>query len=730
MTQPQPFATTGLREVVSFCRICSGGCGVRLTLDGDRIAGVRGDPENALSKGYACFKGLQAAEAHHGPTRLLRPLKRMPDGSFASIPLEQALDEIAERLAALIADRGPDSVGLFCGNGAITNTTAYEIMPGFLSAIGSRQYFSTLTIDQSGKMVAAGRLGSWAGGAIEFDEMDVLLLFGANPLVSHSATGILCHDPVRTLKEARRRGMKLIVIDPRRTETGHFADLMVQPLPGQDAAIAAALIRTILAEGWEDAAFCARFVGAERMAALREAVAPFTPELVEAQARIPHGQLRAVAEMFARDGRRGIAFGSTGASMNAFSNLALHLIADLNVICGRFPRAGDRVGRIDVQSAAVQPRAQVYPAPRPWDQLPPSRIRGVGALFGERLTGTLAEEILTQGDGQLRALIVDGGNPALSLPDQHKAVEALRSLDLLVCIEPWETPTTRLADYILPTLLQYEREDLSIYMAGVKFWPGAWLQHTPAIIPPPAGSDLVDDWYIFWALAARLGKQIVYAGKAPLPLDRAPTTSELLDIRLDGARASRADLDGFPHGRDFAVDLGTVAEAEPGADGRFDVMPADVADELAQCLAHGRAGGSHRRDGRDYAYLMSTRRIRDTFNSNGTQLSAIRARNPTNAAYLHGDELASLGLAEGDGIELTSSHGRARFIVARDDRLRAGVVATTHCWGGLPDAAGDPARDGTCVNLLVDTDRHYEPINAMPHLSAVPVDITRVNEES
>jgi anaerobic selenocysteine-containing dehydrogenase len=267
-------------------------------------------------------------------------------------------------------------------------------------------------------------------------------------------------------------------------------------------------------------------------------------------------------------------------------------------------------------------------------------------------------------------------------------------------------------------------------MAGVKFWPGAWLQHTPAIIPPPAGSDLVDDWYIFWALAARLGKPIVYAGKTALPLDRAPTTSELLDIRLDGARASRADLDGFPHGRDFAVDLGTVAEAEPGADGRFDVMPADVADELAQCLAYGRAGGSHRRDGRDYAFLMSTRRIRDTFNSNGTQLAAIRARNPTNAAYLHGDELARLGLAEGDRIELTSSHGKARFIVARDDRLRTGVVATTHCWGELPDAASDPARDGTCVNLLVDTDRHYEPINAMPHLSAVPVDITRVTDDS
>ena len=726
MTQPQPVAASGLREVVSFCRICSGGCGTRLTLDGDRIVGVRGDPDNELTRGYACFKGLQAAEAHHGRNRLLRPRKRMADGSFAEIPLDQALDEIAERLATLIAARGPDSVGIFCGNGAITNSTAYEIMPGFLAAIDSRQYFSSLTIDQSGKMVVAGRLGSWAGGMVEFDQMDVLLLFGSNPLLSHSATGIICHDPVRTMKQARARGMKLIVIDPRRTETGHFADLMLQPYPGQDAAIAAALIRLILAEGWEDTEFCARFVGAERLAALHEAVAPFTPEMVEAQAGLEPGQLRAVAEMFARDGRRGIAFGSTGASMNAFSNLAQHLISDLNVICGRFPRAGDRVGRIDVQAPPSQPRAQVNPPSRPWEQLPPSRIRGVGALFNERLSGTLAEEILTPGEGQLRALIVDGGNPALSLPDQRKAVEALGALDLLVCIEPWETPTTKLADYVLPTLLQYEREDLSIYMTGVKFWPGAWLQHTPAIIPPPAGSELVDDWYIFWALAARLDKPIIYAGKAPLPLDRAPTTAELFDIRLADAPVSREDMVGFPHGREFTFDLGIVAEAEPGADGKFDVMPADVAGELADCLAHGDAGGSHRRDGRDYAYLMTTRRIRDTFNSNGTQLSAIRARTPTNAAYLHSEELAKLGLNEGDRVELTSSHGRARFTVARDDRLRPGVVATTHGWGRLPDSASNHVDDGTCVNLLIDADRHYEPINAMPHFSAVPVDIARV----
>ncbi|MFY9327685.1 MAG: molybdopterin-dependent oxidoreductase [Georgfuchsia sp.] len=715
------------REAISFCRICSGGCGVRLRIDAqNKIVDIRGDKENTLTNGYACFKGLQAGEAHHRSNRLLKAQKRQPDGSFTAIPLQQALDEIAARIATLIEEQGPDSVALFCGNGAMAITPAFAMYHGFLAALGSRQYFSTLTIDQSAKMVSYGRLGAWAGGLLELEQMDVALIFGANPLVAHAASGILAMDPVRSLKRAKARGLKFIVVDPRKTETANFADLHLQPYPGQDAAIAAGLIRLILEEGWEDKKFCARFVGADRMAQLRAAVAPFTPEMVESRAGLPSGQIRSVAEMFARDGRVGVAYGGTGPDMAAFSNLAQHLIDDLNVICGRFPRAGDKVLRTNMQAPAMTPRAEVVPPCRLWEQEPPSRIRGVGSLFGERLSGTLADEILTPGAGQIRALIVDGGNPALSLPDQSKAVEALQSLDLLVSIEPWMTATARLAHYILPTPLQYEREDVNFFIPGFDFWPGAWLQHTPAIIPPPIGSELAEDWYILWAIAKRLGKTIVYAGKRALDFDVAPTTAELLDIRLEGSQVSLDDLKEYPHGREFDIDLGTVAEASPGAEGRFDVMPADVAGELADFLDRMNENGQMRRDGRNYGFLMTTRRLRDLFNSNGTQVDSIRKRVPYNAAYLNSADMKALQVADGDLIEISSSHGRSLFVAACDDHVRQGVVSTTHGFGNLPGPIQDPKRSGTCVNLLIDSDRHFEAINAMPHFSGVPVDIAKV----
>ena len=721
------YQANGPREAISFCRICSGGCGTRIGIGPDnRITSIRGDADNTLSQGYACFKGLKAHEAHNHPDRLLHAMKKQPDGTHAPIPAEQALDEVAARLSALMTAHGPDAVGAFCGNGSMPNATAYPMVRSFVSAIGSSQYYSTLTIDQSAKMISFGRLGAWAGGQWEIEDMDVLLLFGANPLISHAASGLLAYNPVRQLKEAKARGLKLAVIDPRATETGYFADMMLQPLPGQDAAICAGMIRMILAEGWHDAAFCADHVGADGMAAQAEAVAPFTEQAVEARAGLEPGQLRALAQLFARDSRKGIAYAATGPNMTAFSNLAQHMVEVLNVVCGRFPRAGEPVCRSNAQTQAFPRMAQVIAPSRPWEAEGPGRIRGANTLFGEKLSGALADEILTPGPGQLKALIVAGGNPALSLPDQEKAARALGSLDLLVTIDPWMSPTAQLADYIFAPAMQYEQPGLSFEIPGFDFWPGSWAQYTPAIVPHPPGSDLVDDWYVFWALASRMGKVIDYAGKGPMDMATPPTADEVLAHKLDGAQVPFDAMRLHPHGHDFSQDhagsLGTVLAPPAGNLPKFGVMPDDVAAELADFAARMDVAGRNRRDGRDYGFLMVTRRLRDVFNSTGTQLDSVRRRTPTNPAWLHGDDLAMLGVAEGDPVQLRTSAGQVTLVAARDDSLRRGCVQTSHGWGGLPGAGSD-ARDGICINLLIDDDVHVEAINAMPHFSGVPVDV-------
>lgn len=716
-----------VREVTSFCRICGGGCGVRLKIDAqDRIVHIRGDDEQPMSKGYACFKGLQAEEAHHGPARLLRPLKRQEDGSFAEIGLEQALDEIAERLRPFYESDDREAIALFNGNGSTPCSSAHGMHYSFMESIGSRSHYTTLTIDQSAKLISFERLGGWPGGLQALDQSDVVLFFGTNPLLSHSCIGCITADPTRRLKQASSDGLKLIMVDPRRNETSRYATLMLQPIPGQDAAIAAALIRIVMDEGWGDADFTDRFATPAGLSALRAAVDPFTEEMVERRAGLQPGQIRAAAEIFARDNKRGAAFTATGPSMAPYSNVMQHLVDALNVVCGRYRRAGDRIA-VDMLSPEYAVHEEVIAPPRSWQGVPDSRIRGVGSLFRERLSGTLPEEILTPGKGQVRCLIVSGANPANSVPDTRRMAEALRSLDLLVAIEPYMTATAKRAHYILPPKMQYERADLPLSIPGFSLFPDNWTQYTPPLLKAPPGSELCEDWYPFWAIAKRLGFPINYVGKQELPNDHAPTTDDLLDIRLRGARVSLEEVKKYPSGHIWDVDSCFVQPGRPEADARFDLMPDDVAQEVRDYLALPVSAEEIRSNGKVFSHLLSSRRMRDIFNSNGPQLRRVRERNPYNAAYLHPDDLTALGLGNGSVVRITSDHGSILAVAEADETMRPGVVSMAHGWGGEP-VEDESQWDGAAnVNLLIACDRDVEALNAMPRMSAIPINIEKAD---
>lgn len=714
------------REARSYCRICSAACGMVLTIDDEanRIVSVKGDKENPLSRGYVCFKGLQAEEAHHGPARLTRPLKRQPDGSFAEIDSEQALDEIADKLRTIVARGGPEAVATFKGTSGSLYAT-HMIQLDFLHALGSRQFFSVNTIDQSAKFVSFERQGGWAAGLHDITQSEVLLFFGCNPLISHSTMPVMGPDPVRKLKAAKERGLKLIVIDPRASETAHFADLHLQSLPGRDTAIAAAMLRVILDEGWEDKAFCAEHVGADRIADLRREIDPFTCDMAERAAGLQPGQIHAAARMFARDASSGSAFAATGPSMSPFCNTMQHMVDALNIVCGRFRRAGQKAV-VDMINAPDPIHAEVISPPRSYRNFPPSRIRGVGMLGFDRLASTLAEEILTPGKGQVRSLFVSGSNPAVCLPDQKKAVEALRDLDLLVVMDPYMSATAKLAHYVLPPTMMYERPDLPIAVPGFNIGTESWSQYTPPVIDVPRGSDLVEDWYPYWAVARRLGLTMQFAGiELDLNVNRPPTTDEMLEIRARNGRVTletlMADQERYPSGRIYDHASMLVHPARPGASGRFDVMPDDVAEEVREFLASElvqppAATGAH-------SHLMISRRMNRVMNSYGSQLQATLKHDPGNPAYMHPAELDELGLAPGDRVEIASEHGSIETVAQPDKAVRRGVVSIAHCWGGLPD---DDTAAGANTNLLIATDKHLANINMMPRMSAVPVNVRRV----
>jgi anaerobic selenocysteine-containing dehydrogenase len=706
-----------MREIQSFCRICQGQCGVTVTVnDAGRIEKVRGDKANLLSTGYLCSKGVDSAEMHYRSDRILRPLKRVADGSMVEIPLEQARQEIAEKLTAIIARNGAPAVAAYLGTHATFNPLVFRTAPAFLEAIGSPSLFTSLTIDQSAKAITAARLGTWSAGPQSWDTSDVSLVFGMNPLVSiWSGFSIPAYNPTKRIKEAKARGLKLIVVDPRHTETAQYADIFLQPLPGEDTAIAAGLLRIIIAEGLHDADFCWRYVAGFDQ--LRDAIEPFTPDYVAARAGIDTDQLYAAARMFAGDGKRGCTACSTGVCMSPFSNLAAHMIELLNVVCGRVARAGEVVA---YQSPFLPERtvhAEVVRPDRWWETSHTLRTGGFGALRTdaglELPSAALPDEILTPGSGQIRALFTVGGNPASAFPDQMKTVTALESLDLLVAIEPFMTTTARLADYVIPPELMYERPDVPM-VAGATFFPLPFGLYTPALVEPSPGSDVACEWQFFWDLARRLGKQLIVAGEA-LDMETAPTSEALLDVIVGHSRVPLDEMRRHPHGQMFPIDQ-RVQPAHADNAARFDALPHDVVEELRRYLSTARPDPT-------FTHLMTNRRTREVLNSLVPFPDRQEGRTRYNPAFMHSDDLAQLGVAPGESVDLVSEHGRITAIVQIDDALRSGVVSMSHSRGGLP---GDPIEltaGAACTQLLVSTERHCETINGMPRMSSIPIQI-------
>jgi anaerobic selenocysteine-containing dehydrogenase len=709
-----------MRVEKSFCRLCFGLCGMDVTIDDDgRVASVKGDRDNPLTRGYACVKGLDAPEALYGDKRFLRPLKRIGD-KHVPIPLEQALDEIADKLKTIIAEDGPQSVAFFRGTGTFGCNVAIFSWPDLADCLGAQKY-STMTIDQSAKWVTQERLGTWPAGKQPFTGADVWLVAGSNPLVSVFSWDLPAQNPIKKLKEAKARGLKLVVVDPRRSELANFADIHLQIYPGEDAAVAAGLINVVLDNGWEDKAFCSQHVA--NLEALREAVAGFTPDVVAARAGIQAGDLVAAAQMFARDAKRGSTGTGTGVDMAAFPNLAEHLYQALGVICGRLLREGEELPNPGVLMAKEPPRAEAIGPARTYEREPRSRVRGAVRLMGESATPTLAEDILTPGEGRIRALLISAANPASAIPDSRKVVEAFRALDLLVVVEPFETETAKLADYVLPPRMLYEHADLTfgLELTNLEF---PYAAYTPPLVEPPAGSELAEEGYIAWSLAKRLGVQMTYFG-TPLDMETPPTDDLLLSILAARGNVPYDELKRLAGKGRFFDEIPPVrVQASTGGGGRLDVMPPDVCEEL-RAFALTKPVSATVSEDPDYPLRLIPRRIRETTNTSCRHFSSARIRVPFNPLSVHPEDLSRFGLQEGADCWLVSEHGRIPAIVRADATLKPRVVSMTHGFGWLSGEEFDYRERGSSTSMLISLEKDSETLQAMPLMSGVRVRIER-----
>jgi anaerobic selenocysteine-containing dehydrogenase len=713
------------RTVHRSCTLCEATCGLTFEVEGDRILSVRPDEEDVFSQGFICPKGVAISEIHHDPDRLRTPMRRIADGTFEPISWEGAFELAASRLNAIREQHGNDAVAVYIGNPVVHNHGAVLVRGGLLKTLGTKNAYSAGSQDTSTRLVASYHLygASWAVPIPDVDRTDFLLCIGANPYVSNGS--FLTAPNVRErIRGIRRRGGKVIVVDPRRTETARDADEHVAILPGGDAAFLFSLVQVLIEAGRVDRERIRRV--ATGWDELERLLAQFTPEAVEAITGVDAATVRRIALAFA-DATAPVAYSRIGVCNNRFGTLAGFATDVLNLATDRLGKRGGAMfpkAPIDLVAISRMIGADGYARFR-------SRVRGLPETIGDLPAACLAEEIETPGEGQVRALVTYAGNPVLSVPNGRRLQKAIESLEFMVSVDLYVNETTRHADLILPPAWALTEEHWDALT------PSFAIRNFARMSPPlfERKADELADWEILAELAYRLG-----GGPTGMkPVDAVlrwtrklglfewdPDTTAAMMVRIGphGDRflpwskgLNRKRLVAATHG----IDLGELEEgfarrvvhkdkklhlAEP-------VIVAAINELGEECAS--------RRD--DDSLLLVGRRELRTNNSWMHNAPSMVAGRERCVLYVHPEDAGRAGVQDGELAVLESRVHRGPVKVRVTDDMRPGVVSLPHGWGHAASApwqrvAG--SHPGVSANDWTD-DSVVESVVGQSILNGVPV---------
>jgi len=727
-------STTATRTTRTFCRICEAGCGLTVTTEGEQVVRIDPDKDHVSSRGFACVKGIRFGELHHSPDRLDRPMKRVGD-EWHEITWDRALREIGDKVKAIRARHGNDAVAGYLGNPSAFAALHPLAFQAFMMGLGTANVYTSGSQDLTNKYLVALRM---YGSALlqpipDIDRAEMLVLVGTNPAISQMSVVQAPHAMSR-LKAVVERGGRVVHVNPRRTETARAVGEQVFIRPGTDVFFLASFLHELLATDStthptvDHDLVAGHTVG---FGALAAAVAPWPAERTAEVTGIDAEVLRElVAAYCAADGAA--LYASTGLNMGPHGTLAYWLLNVINAVSGNLDRPGGAVVRTPALDfpRMLQRTGMGTGAAR-------SRIGGFESILDTFPTSILPDEILTPGKGQVRALFVSAGNPALSAPNGPRMEEALGELELLVCVDVFRNETGNHAHYLLPAQSWLERPDIPFVHAFAGLQLDPWMQFTPAVVPPAA--ERKEESWIYRHLSDACGVPMMgsraqgmpfklagIAGRLPLVGGRLQLTDEhLINVILRTARLSRKRLADSPHG------LRTGA-AVPGGEflgkrvmtpsGKVELAPVDF-------LAHARAlEADFTREVAERGSLrLITRRERHSHNSWTHNAEAFTGGSrTTNHVFVHPDDAAAVGLVDGAMAVVRSATGKVTLPVVIDDDLMPGVVAVPHGWGheradGLTHAQRSP---GVNANILSpDGPEACEPLSGMARLTAIAVEV-------
>lgn len=714
----------------TFCRICEALCGLEVDVEDGRVVDIRPDAEHVATDGFGCPKGLKQHRILDSPDRLKHPLKRA-GSRWEEVSWDEALAGIGAKVAELRRDDGPDSIAMYVGTAAGFGVLHPIFAQGFMDGIGSRSMYSSATQDCANKFAVAREMYGFVFTQPfpDVGRTRCLVIVGANPVVSKWSF-LQVPNPSKHIRAIQARGGKVIVVDPRRTETAKVASEHVFIRPGTDVFLFLSFLHELIAAGGVDRARVERhmtgFEEVERLAHVWPA------ERTEPVTGVPAAKLREIVAAF-RDADGAALYSSTGVNMGGQGALAFWIQEVINAVSGNLDRpGGSLVGKGIIDFPRFAKKNGVL------TKTHRSRIGDFVSLNDAFPGGILADEILTPGDRQVKALFVTGGNPLITMPNAARLREAFSKLELLVCLDVFLNETASLAHYVLPCTAPLQRPDLPFVfplMLGLQAKP--YLQATERVVPPQG--EQRDEATIYLDLARASGVNLFGSRVAQKGLEAARRVYHLLHperrpevpqewllsalLRVTGNGSFRR-LVAERHGRlrpghvggDFLDDR-CVTD-----DGRVALAPLrfiERARALDEDFERERANGGGLR--------LITRRAVTTHNSWTHNFPEfLSGGRDTNHLYLHPIDAARLGLGEGDYADVTTETASVRLPVALLDDLMPGTVALPHGWGhqhaaGLSVAA---KTKGVNVNILAaDGVDRIDRLSGMARLTGIPVEV-------
>ncbi|MDJ0653014.1 MAG: molybdopterin-dependent oxidoreductase [Xanthomonadales bacterium] len=691
------------------CNLCEAICGLEIRTQGARVLSIRGDKNDPISRGFICPKATALADIQSDPDRVRTPVRKV-DGQWQPMAWDDALDLAAESIVTVQQRHGQHAVGFYAGNPSVHNWGNLTHGIALRKAVGSQANFSATSLDQLPHHLAGLLMygHQFFVPIPDIDRTELFVIFGGNPLASNGSMMTMANARGK-FKDLQARGGRLLVFDPRRTETAAVADEHHFIKPGTDAYLLVALIQQLFEQQLLRIDIPAEHLkGLDRVAA---AVEPFTPELAEARCGVPAPVIRQLARDLSETDRA-VIYGRMGVSVQRFGSLCQWAVQVINILIGAFDREGGAL----LTTPALDP---VQPGARGagrFDRFR-SRVRGLPEFGGELPAVTLAEEILTEGEGQIRGLVTIAGNPLRSSAGSHQLTEAIRSLEFQLAIDIYINETTSHADLILPTTTPLEHDHYDI--AFLKLAVRDHARYNPPVFDPPEG--VLHDWEIFNSLAERIcalhGREFqplpapdvllgMGLGQGPYNPERSPDDAVTLERLKDS-----------PHG----IDLGPL---KPGAvqrlcteDQKIDLLPDLYLQELQRLGAD--------RFQTDDLLLIGRRHLRcnNSWLHNSHRLTKGK---PRWQLLMHPDDLRRRGLNDGDAVTVQSRAGSVTTVVAASEDMMSGVVSLPHGWGhdepGAKLSIAGQQKGANC-NALTD-DQWIDAASGNAALNGVPVKVT------